>query len=41
MVSTEEALKLLEEPHWFGFRLNLNQEDERLYFVNVENLREG
>jgi hypothetical protein len=39
MVTTEEGLALLEDPAWYGFRTE-DPWEERLYFVNVENLRD-
>jgi len=38
VVSPHEAAELLKDEQWYSFRVNDPQE-ERLYFVNVENIR--
>jgi hypothetical protein len=37
-VPREETVRLLSDPAWFGFRID-DPNEERLYFVNVENIR--
>jgi hypothetical protein len=37
-LTTADALSLLADPDWYVFDLD-NPREERLYFVNVENLR--
>jgi hypothetical protein len=37
-VSKPEALKLLKEPYWYSFHTE-DPSEERLYFVNAENVR--
>lgn len=37
-VSREEAVQLLGDPVWFRYRID-DPDEERLYFVNVENIR--
>ncbi len=37
-VSTLEALRLLKEQRWYSFRI-ADPHEERLYFVNVRNIR--
>ena len=39
-VATEEGLKLLTAEKWYRFRLD-EPEEERLYFVNVDNIRDA
>ncbi|HEX7662770.1 MAG TPA: hypothetical protein VF444_25165 [Pseudonocardiaceae bacterium] len=39
-VTTEEAVELLRDPYWYRFHLG-EPSEERLYFVNVENIRES
>jgi hypothetical protein len=39
-VATEEGLKLLTDEKWYRFRLD-EPNEERLYFVNVDNIRDA
>jgi hypothetical protein len=38
-VSATQAVELLNEDRWYSFRID-DTDEERLYFVNVENIRE-